>query len=204
MLITRRFLASLLCLLLLAAVLIFGHLTATAGYLYLLNDDESGNRIYAFSVNETNGALTPLTGFPVSAMLGGDNHIVSERMIVDQANARLYVINEVSDTISAFSIDRGTGAITPLPFSPITLPTGGYDTIAVHPSGSPLLAANISSTTPFVASFVITATTARRPYRSLNPPAMRTAPSDNAIAMVLISNPVFAETPATCFSHVAE
>jgi 6-phosphogluconolactonase (cycloisomerase 2 family) len=160
MLITRRFLAPLLCPLLLAAVLIFGHLTATAGYLYLLNDDESGNRIYGFSVNETNGALTPLTGFPVSAMLGGDNHIVSERMIVDQANARLYVINEVSDTISAFSIDRGTGAITPLPFSPITLPTGGYDTIAVHPSGSPLLAANISSTTPFVASFVITATTA--------------------------------------------
>ena len=51
---------------------------------------------------------------------------------------------------------------------------------------------------------VITATTARRPNRSLNPPATRTAPRDNAIAIVLISNPVFAETPATCFSHVAE
>jgi 6-phosphogluconolactonase (cycloisomerase 2 family) len=145
-------------------LLVFASLTlagdARAGFLYLLNDDESGNRIYGFSVNETTGALTPLAGFPVNAMLGGDNHIVSERMWADTANNRLYVINEVSDTVSAYSIDPATGAIAPLPFSPITLPTGGYDTLLTHPSGSPLLVANISSTTPLVSSFVITASSA--------------------------------------------
>lgn len=145
---------------LLAALLTFASTNARAGFLYVLNDDESGNRIYGFSVNESTGALAPLAGFPVNAMLGGDNHIVSERMFVDAVNKRLYVLNEVSDTISAYSIDPATGAIAPLPFSPITLAAGGYDTIAVHPSGSPLVAANISSTTPLVYSFVITPTAA--------------------------------------------
>src|SRR5688500_14384877 len=86
-------------LLVLLALLIFSPLTTHAGFLYFLNDVETGNRIYGFQVNETTGALTPLTGFPVNAGVGGINNIVSERMIVDRTNKRLYVVNEGSDTV---------------------------------------------------------------------------------------------------------
>ena len=130
-----------------------------AGFLYLLNDDSTGNRIYGFSVNESSGALTALNGFPVSAAVGGINNIVSERMTVDAANARLYVVNEGSDSVSAYSIDRSTGAITPLPFSPIVLGAGVWNSVAVHPSGSPLIIAN-NALNGVVQSFVITPTTA--------------------------------------------
>lgn len=132
---------------------------AHAGYLYLLNDDSTGNRIYGFQVNETTGDLTALTGFPVNAAVGGINNIVSERMTVDPLNKRLYVVNEGSDTVSVYSIDPSTGAITPMPFSPISLGTGVWNSIAVHPSGSPMIVAN-NALNGVVQSFVITPTTA--------------------------------------------
>ncbi len=130
-----------------------------AGFLYALNDDSTGSRIYGFQVNEATGALTPLSGFPVNAESGGINSIVSERMVADQANFRLYVVNDGSDTVSAYSIDPSTGALSPMPFSPIALGTGVWNTIAVHQSGSPLVVAN-NATNGVVQSFVITPATA--------------------------------------------
>ena len=130
------------------------------GLLYALNDDDSpGSFVYGFSVNEATGALTALAGFPVAAQSGGINSIVSERMVADQANLRLYVINDGSNTVSAYSINPTTGALTPMPFSPISLFTGVWNTIAVHPSGSPLVVAN-NADNGLVHSFVITPTTA--------------------------------------------
>ncbi len=132
---------------------------AHAGFLYLLNDDSTGNRIYGFRVNEATGELTALSGFPVNAAVGGINNIVSERMTVDSLNGRLYVVNEGSDSVSVYSIDRGSGAIAAMPFSPISLGTGVWNTIAVHPSGSPMIVAN-NSLNGVVQSFVITPSTA--------------------------------------------
>src|SRR5687768_9293774 len=147
------------CTLLFFGILLSSALATQAGYLYLLNDDSTGNRIYGFRVDETTGALTALSGFPVSAAAGGINNIVSERMVVDIGNRRLYVVNEGSASVSAYSIDGATGAIAPLPFSPIALGTGVWNTIAVHPSGSPLVVAN-NATNGAAQSFVITTTTA--------------------------------------------
>jgi 6-phosphogluconolactonase len=139
--------------------LIFFPTTTNAGFLYLLNDDSTGNRVYGFRVNETTGELTALAGFPVNAAVGGINNIVSERMTVDQVNKRLYVVNEGSDTVSVYSIDPASGAITAMPFSPISLGTGVWNSIAVHPSGSPMIVAN-NALNGVVQSFVITSTTA--------------------------------------------
>ena len=100
-----------------------------------------------------------LAGFPVAAQNGGINSIVSERMTVDQANGRLYVINDSSDTVSAYAINPTTGVLTAMPFSPISLGTGGWNTIAVHPSGSPLVIGGNTTNGP-VHSFAITSTTA--------------------------------------------
>jgi hypothetical protein len=139
--------------------------SARAGYLYALNDSVSGNTIYGYSVNETNGALTPIPGSPF--VTGGtsfsDNFYYEEQLTIDRLNNRLYVINDGSDTVSAYSINPANGALTPLPFSPIALPAGQYGTIAVHPSGSPLIIGKSNVSFPFNPSsysFVITPTTA--------------------------------------------
>ncbi|PYJ08196.1 MAG: hypothetical protein DMF06_13450 [Verrucomicrobia bacterium] len=115
--------------------------TCGPSFLYALNDDPAGDKVYGFQVNEGTGALTALAGFPVAAGAGGTG-LVSERMVIDSLNRRLYVINDGSDSISAYSINPVTGAISPLPFSPIPLSAGSWNTIAIHPSGSPLIVSN--------------------------------------------------------------
>ncbi|MBC7909632.1 MAG: VCBS repeat-containing protein [Pyrinomonadaceae bacterium] len=133
---------------------------AHAGFLYALNERASTtNQIYGFRVNEETGALTLLAGFPVSSGGNGIGFFFSEELTIDRANRRLYVVNDGSDTVSAFSINAATGALTALPFSPIALPTGAWGTVVVHPSGSPLIVGD-GDASPAVASFNITATTA--------------------------------------------
>ncbi|CAN5510595.1 hypothetical protein BH10ACI1_BH10ACI1_03810 [soil metagenome] len=131
----------------------------SAGFLYVIKDSTAGNQIYGFSVNETTGALTSLASFPVATGGTGSGFAPSEQIIIDRANNRLFVINDGSDTVSAYSINPTTGALTVLPFSPISLGTGSWNTIAVHPSGSPLIVGN-GNLTPVVKSYTITSTTA--------------------------------------------
>ena len=147
----------------LSLVMVFAALagpnTVCAGWLYVLNDDSAGSNIYGFQVNETTGALTLLPGFPVAPGNGGINSIISERMVVDATNRRLYVVNDSSDTVAAYSINVSTGAITPLPFSPIPLGAGNWNSIAIHPTGSPLIVSN-GLTNSGSLSYTITPTTA--------------------------------------------
>ena len=132
-------------------------LSAQTRALYVLNDHISGNQIYGYAVNETTGALIRLAGFPLSTGGIGAGFAPSEMLTIDRANLRLYAINRGSNTISAYSINATTGALTPLPFSPISLGTGTWASVVVHPSGSPLVIGNSSGQ---IASFQITATTA--------------------------------------------
>ena len=110
---------------------------ARAGYLYALNDSPAGNTVYGYSVDETNGFLVPLPGSPLATGDTGssDQFYFEEHLTIDRLNNRLYVVNDGSNTVSAYSINPTNGALTPLPFSPIALPAGQYGTIAVHPSG---------------------------------------------------------------------
>jgi len=132
---------------------------AQSGVLYVLNNSVSGNRIYGYAVNETTGALGPLPGFPISTGGVGVDLFISEHLTIDRANQRLYAINGGSNTVSAYTINPTTGALTPLPFNPINLGSGSWVTIAAHPSGSPLVIGdgNIAGR---LASYQITATTA--------------------------------------------
>ncbi len=153
-------------------------MNAQAGYLYVMNDNPAGagNQVYGFQVNETTGALTALSGFPVATGGLGVNSLVCERMTIDKANRRLYVINDGADTVSAYSINPATGALTALPFSPIALGAGTWNSIAVHPGGSPLVIGDGNTTAPRVLSFQITATTATAaagsPYTTGSAPAL--------------------------------
>jgi 6-phosphogluconolactonase len=131
---------------------------AQAGFLYALDDTNAagGNQIYGLSANESTGALTPLPGFPLATGGTGDGFGESERMSFDSVNSRLYVINS-SGSVSAYSINRVTGALTALSFSPISLPAGFWACLSVHPNGSPLV---VGDGNGHVASFNITSTSA--------------------------------------------
>jgi uncharacterized repeat protein (TIGR01451 family) len=137
---------------------------AANGFLYTLISDANGNSIAGFSVNEATGALATLTGFPVatggngSAFPAPGNGALLEMLALDRANGRLYAVNQGSNSLSAFAADRQTGALTPLPFSPISLGTGTWGSVAVHPSGSPVIVGDVAAGK--ARSFVVTATTA--------------------------------------------
>ena len=159
----RTFLCRLSCrtifVVLAACLLVVTPVSTNAGRLYVLNDDSTGSRIYAFQVDEATGALTPLSGFPLATGGNGGTGLVCERMAIDVVNKRLFVVNDNSETVSAYSIDPATGALTALPFSPVAIGTGTWNAMAVHPSGSPLIISN-GATGGGAVSLNITATTA--------------------------------------------
>ncbi len=126
------------------------------GFLYALQDVTGGpNQIYGFRVNEVTGALTLLTGFPIFIGGNGSGFTVSEQMAYDSVNARLYVLNEGSDSVSAYSVNLSSGALTALAFSPINLGDGLWNCLAVRPGGSVLVAGDADGT-PALASFSVT------------------------------------------------
>jgi hypothetical protein len=128
--------------------------SAPTGFLYALSQQNgSSNQIYGFSVNETTGALTLLPGFPLASGGNGINSSPNEQLAIDTTNHRLYTLNDGSDLATAFAIDPVTGALTAMPFSPIALAAGSWNTVAVHPGGSPLVVGDASNN---VKSFTIT------------------------------------------------
>lgn len=132
-----------------------------AGFLYVERDSIQGNQIYGFEVNESTGALTPLSGFPIATGAVGKANGQSRYLVVDSLNRRLYVLNNLTRAISAYSIDPAMGGLTPLPFHNFSLSIQDWETIALHPSGSPLIIGEQSLTVPTdILSYNITATTA--------------------------------------------
>ena len=124
-------------------------------FVYALRQENGGtNQIYGFHI-ALFGELVPLPGFPVGSGGTGTNVTASEQLTY--VNGRLYVINDGSDTLSVFSVNRSTGALTALPFSPIALGAGQWRCVAAHPGGSTVVAGSASD---ILASFVVTATTA--------------------------------------------
>ena len=109
--------------------------SVTNEFIYTLNDRTSGNNIYGYRSDSSTGDLTALAGFPVATGGNGSGLANSRQITIDSANRRLYVINDGSDTVSAYSINPTTGALTALQFSPISLGTGSWSNIAVHPAG---------------------------------------------------------------------
>jgi 6-phosphogluconolactonase (cycloisomerase 2 family) len=127
-----------------------------AGFVYSLRQVNGGaNQIYGYRINPGSGALTALGGFPVATGGTGTTGSFAEQMAY--RNGRLYVLNDGSDTLSAFKVNRTTGALTALPFSPLAVPAGSQGCVAVHPSGSPVVVGDGSTR---ISSINIGATTA--------------------------------------------
>jgi 6-phosphogluconolactonase (cycloisomerase 2 family) len=159
----RRWLPSLCAAVALSVSAVGTAAAGPAGFVYALRDISGfTNQIYGFRLDGLTGELSALPGFPRGAVergAGGTGTAltVSERIAYDAANGRLYVINDGSNTLSAFAVNRSTGAVQLLRFSPLALGAGSWDCVAVHPSGSPVVVGEESGA---VASFAVTATTA--------------------------------------------
>ena len=103
----------------------------TGKFLYVANF--SGG-VSAYTINSSTGVLTPISGSPFSGAL------VGFAVAIDPTGKFAYVANaNPSDSISAYAIDSGTGALTSIG-SPY--PTAGCPvSVAVDPSGRFLYAA---------------------------------------------------------------
>jgi DNA-binding beta-propeller fold protein YncE len=78
--------------------------------------DYSTNKVFAFTINPTSGALKPVTGSPFATGPGPDS------VLVDPTGKFAYVTNESytsgPGSVSAYTIDASTGALTRLPWNP--------------------------------------------------------------------------------------
>ena len=123
---------------------------------YVLTQVNGGpNQIYGFTIDQATGILIPLGGFPVAS--GGTGTAATYSQHIAFLNNRLYVVNDGDNTLSAFTVNRTSGALTPMPFSPMPLGIGSWGCVAVHPSGSPVVVGDGNGN---IASFVVTASTA--------------------------------------------
>ena len=107
---------------------------------FLYVSDDGGNTslptVYGFKISSADGSLTPISGSPFTANLN-----LPECLIISRTGTYLYAINEGNSTISAYTIDQDTGALTPL--SNPTFPTGSGPYLGgLDPSGTHLYVTN--------------------------------------------------------------
>jgi 6-phosphogluconolactonase len=97
------------------------------GFLYVANNGGS-NDISAFAIAAGTGALTAVAGSPFAA--GGNPHSLAVQPFgpFDYGSVFLYTANfdGNSSTISGFSVDTDTGALTALSGSPFAVPVSNY------------------------------------------------------------------------------
>ena len=106
------------------------------GFVYALQQVNGGaNQIHGFRIDETTGALTAIAGFPVSS--GGTGALAGGVEQLAYFNGRLFVVNNGDNTLTVFSVNASTGALTAMPYSPVAL---DGNCLRGHPScGSPVV-----------------------------------------------------------------
>jgi 6-phosphogluconolactonase len=92
---------------------------AQADFLYVNNQvDSTPNNIVGYHVrDDASVALLPGAPFPTGG-LGAGGGLFAVRRIVATSSGHLFAVNGNSQSISAFSINPNTGALTPVPGSP--------------------------------------------------------------------------------------
>ena len=101
-------------------------------FLYSANPDAAHPSISGFSVDQTTGALSPLSGSPFQLP-------VSHYMATDQSGSYLYITSGAS--IVGYAIDATTGALTALPGFPVAASANAYS-ITIDPTNQFLYVAN--------------------------------------------------------------
>jgi len=123
----------------------------------------NSNSVAAFSIDSVTGALTKVTGAPFATEPVQFTQINS--ITLTPSGKFLFAFNGIDHTISAFAIDSGTGALTPVPGSPFAPPPppvpsktdpGPGGPVVVDPSGNFLY---VARSNPGLMVFSINGTT---------------------------------------------
>lgn len=133
-----------------ALLALAGGLEAQSRFVYANNDIFSANTVSGFSA-DSNGVLTPIAGSPFATGGGGaGGGALGTTRITVAGGKFLYASNGGTHSISAFSINPTTGALTPVagsPFSDGTSAGFGDISLAASPDGQFLYAGVASNTT---------------------------------------------------------
>jgi 6-phosphogluconolactonase len=102
----------------------------TGSFLYVANS--GSGTVSAFTINSSTGVLTPVAGSPFTAS-GTASPATPTSVLVDPSAQFAYVTNGDAGTISVFSIDFATGALTAVgkPVSTI-IASGGPGSLAIE------------------------------------------------------------------------
>ena len=130
-----------------------------SGFVYTLFDNGPLISAVDGAALAADGTLTHLPGFPISTGGVGLGLGFVNGLAYAPDTRRLFALNGLSHTVIAWTADASTGALTAMPFSPISLPGGlGFPfSIAVNPAGSVLVVGDAAGK---VASFAISDTAA--------------------------------------------
>ena len=96
--------------------------------------DGRENVVYQYTVDQASGALAPMT--PATVPAGGSSGQENAWFVkVDPTGRFAYVTNYFNGTVSQYTINQASGALTPM--TPATVKTGGTDAevIAFDPAG---------------------------------------------------------------------
>ena len=106
-------------------------ITPDGKYLYV--SDYSPGLIDAFSINQVDGALTPVPGSPYTPQPVGQGGCTTGALEIttDAAGKFLIVPRTCVDAINVYSIDPSTGTLTSVPGSPFPLPCCLLDPVSV-------------------------------------------------------------------------
>jgi 6-phosphogluconolactonase len=132
--------------------------TSTINSMIVVNEDflyvPTGiSQIEGYTIDQTSGALTAITGSPFAAQSEDDT------VTTDPKGQFLFVGGRFSSLVSAYQINPSTGALTPAPGSPFqSFNVVFANSLTVDSTGSFLYVGQTFSTNP-VAVFAINATT---------------------------------------------
>jgi 6-phosphogluconolactonase (cycloisomerase 2 family) len=107
----------------------------------------SSNNVSAFAINSSTGALTALPQGPVAARSAPDSVAITGGNPLTSAPQFAYVSNNGTNSVSAFTINAGTGALTTVPGSPFDEGGAARNPVSVtaDPSGRFVYVANSNS-----------------------------------------------------------
>ena len=129
----------------------------THDFLYASDYNDQLGGISAYTFDPTTGALTEIPGSP---FLTQSNWPGPSGIVIEPSGKFLYVglagVVNANHYVVGFSIDAGSGALTPLPSSPFATGNGPLE-IALYPSGKYLYAANFHDST--ISAFAIDSST---------------------------------------------
>jgi len=143
----------------------------TGKFAYVANS--GGDDVSAYTVSASTGTLSQID-CGGGAGCNGKNFSVGagafpSGLATDLAGKFLYVANANNNTVSAFTINGATGALTPVAGSPYTIGAGanGCISVATDPSGKFLYATNYMNN--YVAGFTINSATGELSAMAGNP-----------------------------------